>query len=107
MKSIKSRLSDFTETPSNIDGLLDQGGNNLFRIDKTYVNGNTDQKRAVIGSMFPENLIIDGFVFQTARVNEVARFIYSLGEAFIENKTGQKCEIAPLSCIVTLQGFKP
>jgi hypothetical protein len=55
-----------------------------------YEKGNMQQKRAVIGSMYSENSMFDGFLVRTARVNEVVRLIFNLGEAFRGNKK-DKC----------------
>lgn len=41
-----------------------------------YNTGTIEQKRQVIGSMFPEKLIFDGTSLRTTRVNEAAQFIY-------------------------------
>jgi site-specific DNA recombinase len=72
-----------------------------------YENGNIDQKKTVIRSMYPEKLTFDGFLVRTARVNEVARLIFNMDAAFRGNKKGQKSEFSPLSCEVTPSGFKP
>jgi site-specific DNA recombinase len=68
-----------------------------------FFNRHHDRK-AGIGSMYPENLTFDGFLVRTARVNEVARLIFNIDEAFRGNKKGQKSENTPLSCLVTPSG---
>ena len=107
MDKIEAKLSNFSEIPRNIDGLLGQGVNRLFRIDQLYEQGSPEQKNVIIGSMFPEKLTFDGTLLRTARVNEVARMIFRLEEGFSGNKKGQKSDFTPLSCVVTLSGFKP
>jgi hypothetical protein len=57
--------------------------------------------------MSPEKLTFDGTLLRTARVNEVARIIFTLDAGFSGNKKGQKSKNSPLSCVVTLSGFKP
>jgi hypothetical protein len=57
--------------------------------------------------MFPEKLTFDGILVRTGRVNEAARMLYGLDEGFSGNKKGQKSDFTPLSCVVTLSGFKP
>jgi hypothetical protein len=49
----------------------------------------------------------DGSGFQTTRLNEGARLIYTLNAGLSENKNGQSEEISTLSNSVTLSGFKP
>jgi site-specific DNA recombinase len=85
---------------------LGQGVNTLFRIDRLYEEGSPQKKNAIIGSMYPEKLTCDGFLLRTARVNEVARLIYTLDEGFSENEKGQKSEFSLLSCEVTPSGFE-
>jgi site-specific DNA recombinase len=100
------QLSNCADTSINIDKLLGQGVNTLFRIDRLYEEGNPDKKNAIIGSMFPEKLTFDGFLLRTARVNEVARLIYRMDAGFSENKKGQKSDFSLLSCQVTPSGFE-
>jgi len=104
LERLEAKLSVFSDTTTNIDKLLDQGVANLFRLDQIYEKGNMQQKKAVIGSMYPEKLTFDGFLVRTARVNEVARLIFNMDAAFRGNKKGQKSENTPLSCLVTPSG---
>lgn len=104
---LEASLLNCNDTPLNIDKLLGQGVNTLFRIDRLYEEGSPEKKNAIIGSMFPEKLTFDGFLLRTARVNEVARLIYRMDVGFSENKKGQKSDFSLLSCEVTPQGFKP
>jgi site-specific DNA recombinase len=103
---LETKLADSNEAPTNIDKLLGQGVNTLFRIDRLYEEGSQERKNAIIGSMYPEKLTFDGFVLRTARVNEVARLIYTLDEGFSGNKKGQKSSFSLLSCEVTPSGFE-
>lgn len=53
---------------------------NLCRLDILYEQGKIKQKRQIVGSIFPEKLIFDGFQYRTPRLNETVRLIYTLGE---------------------------
>lgn len=44
---------------------------------------------AIIGSIYPEKLVFDGFHYRTARLNEAVELIYSMGKGFSENENGQ------------------
>jgi len=72
--------------------------------DQLYKNGGPDQKRMVIGSIFPKNLTFDGFVVRTGLVSEIARILFSGGAGLAENNTGQKEGNSLLSCEVTRIG---
>lgn len=47
--------------PVDFDGLLNTGLKNLMNIERLYKKGDIVKKREIIGSMYPENLTIDGF----------------------------------------------
>ena len=66
------------------------GLKNLFRLDSVYEKGDTEKKREVISSMYPDKLIFDGDRLQTPRVNESARLIYSLDAGLDKNKKRTK-----------------
>lgn len=106
IERLEAKISHCTDTPMNIDKLLGQGVNTLFRIDRLYEEGSPEKKNVIIGSMFAEKLTSDGFLLRTARVNEVARLIYRLDAGFSGNKKGQKSDFSLLSCEVTPSGFK-
>jgi len=55
LERLEAKLSVFSDTTTYIDKLLDQGVANLFRLDQIYEKGNMQQKKAVIGSMYPKN----------------------------------------------------
>jgi site-specific DNA recombinase len=65
------------------------------------------QKREIIGSIYPEKLIFDGFKYRTARLNEAIELIYSLDKGFSQNKNGQTESIFDLSTLVPRTGFEP
>jgi len=69
-----------------------------------YKNADTEKKRQIIGSMYPEKLTFDGFAFRTARTNEAAHLIYTPGAGFGENEKGQSGNIPALSSQVALAG---
>src|SRR5690349_7939307 len=72
-----------------------------------YVSGNTEQKRAVIGSIFPEKFRIENYCVRTARMNEVVNLLYKLDARLGGNKNGKKLEKTGLSGEVARRGFEP
>ena len=91
----------------DINGLLDKGVKNLLRLEYLYETADTEKKRDIISSMYPEKLTFDGFTLRTTRINEVIRIIYSMGEGFSENKNRTNRNKSNLSCNVGLLGFEP
>ena len=65
---------------------MKKGINNLLKLDFIYENGDTEKKREIISSMYPEKMTFDGFSVRTIRINEVARLLYSIDVGFSENK---------------------
>jgi hypothetical protein len=47
------------------------------------------RKRKIIGSIFPEKLVFDGFTCRTARMNEATELIFNVDKAFRKIKTGE------------------
>ena len=73
----------------DFNGLLSKGLNNLLKLDYLYESADSENKRDIISSMYPEKLISDGFTLRTCRINDVIRLIYNVGEALAKIKTGQ------------------
>ena len=78
---------------------LEQAYGLLSNIDTAYQENDIQWKQDFIGSMFPEKLEFTGSGFRTARVNEVARLIYSLGAAFTEVGAIEKAAFPPLGLV--------
>jgi site-specific DNA recombinase len=79
-------LASIVQPQTNIDQLVERGVSNVLYVSQIFEKVTPEQKKSVVGSMYPENLTFDGFLVRTARVNEAARLIYELGVGFSENK---------------------
>ena len=101
------KLANSAQTPVDFDGLLNTGLQNLMNLERLYKNGDMVKKREIIGSIYPENLTIDGFGVRTARLNEAVSLIYSLGAGSRGQKNRTRGKKSVLSCEVTPSGFKP
>lgn len=104
---LESRLFTASSGDTDIEGLLRKAIENLSRLEQLWEEAIAERKRLIIGSIFPEKLVFDGNTFQTARLNEGVRLIYTLNEGFSGNEKGQKTDISALSSSVTRIGFKP
>ncbi len=104
---LEGKALDLNRGNTSISTLLDKALNNLSRLDKLYDDADTNRKREIIGSMYPEKLTFDGLSYRTSRLNEAVELIYKLGEGFSENEKGQICKKADLSLLVGLPGFEP
>ena len=72
-----------------------------------YVKSDTKKKRQIIGSMYPEKLVFDGFHYRTVRLNPAVELKYRLGNGFSENETGEIAPKSDFSCFVDPYGFEP
>ena len=106
-KRLEAKVNASIDDQVDIKALLDKGVNNLLKLDYLYETADTEKKRDIISSMYPEKLTFDGFSLWTTRINEVIRIIYSMGEGFSENKNRTNGNKSSLSCKVGLLGFEP
>jgi site-specific DNA recombinase len=104
---LEARLNEIKEDKTDIKALVDQAVDYLGKLDKIYQEGPIIKKRQLIGSIFPEKLTFDGEVYRTTRLNEAVQLIYSLDEAFRENKNGTSDIFFDLSRKVAQPGFEP
>ena len=79
----------------------------LSCLDTLYEHGDNKSKREIIGSIYPEKLVFDGFQYRTTRLNEAVELIYSMDKGFSKNKNGQTESKIDLSTLVTRPGFEP
>jgi hypothetical protein len=76
-------------------------------LDTIYEKGSIEEKRQVIGSIYPGKLGFDGAHLRTTRINEAVRIIYTLDKAFGENKNRTNGKFSNLSCQVGAARFEP
>jgi site-specific DNA recombinase len=106
LEKLKAKLSATDYARIDFSSLLCDGLKNLFRLDSVYEKGDTEKKRQVISSMYPENLTFDGNNFRTARLNEAVQLIYALDKGLDENKKGQNGTFSTLSSQVGTTRFE-
>ncbi|MCW3093803.1 MAG: site-specific recombinase [Ferruginibacter sp.] len=98
---LESRLIELSKQTNNIEFLLSKAISTLSCLDTLYENADNKSKRNIIGSIYPEKLVFDGFHYRTARLNEAVALIYSLDKGFSEKKSGQIESKIDLSTLVT------
>ncbi len=92
---------------ANIDELLDQGIDNLMKLDDGIKKGELFDQRTLISAIYPENFTFDGHGVRTGRLNTVVHLIYLINKELSENKKGQIKNKFDLSCEVGVAGFEP
>jgi hypothetical protein len=98
---------ELSKQSSNIEPLLNKAVMKLSSLDELYEKADNKDKREIIGSIYPEKLVFDGFHYRTARLNEAVELIYKLGEGFRENENGQTESDFDLSTVVPGIGIEP
>jgi site-specific DNA recombinase len=71
MVKLKEQLSDLESKETNYTRYLNSGINLLQKLRSYYEAASVPNKQKLIGSIFPENLIIENGKCRTARENEV------------------------------------
>ena len=78
---LESKLIELSKKSSNIEPLLNKAIATLS-LDDLYEKADNKAKREIIGSIYPEKLVFDGFHYRIARLNEAVELTYSLGKGF-------------------------
>jgi site-specific DNA recombinase len=108
MQALEVKLVEASsKSVMSIQMLLHKGIQTLTELDVLYTKADTKKKRQIIGSIFPEKFVFDGFQYRTARLNSVASLIFKLGEGFSENKKGEIVSKNDFSSLVDPYGFEP
>ncbi len=76
IEKLERELGKISNRNKEIDSLLEYGLNKLSGLGSRYVEGTVKERREILSSIFPENIVFDGEVYRTPRVNAVAILIY-------------------------------
>lgn len=61
----------------------------LTNLPKTYLNADSEGKRRLISSIYPQKLTFDGTQYRTVRMNEAVRVLGTLKAVFEGKKRGK------------------
>lgn len=76
IEKLEAELGNLSDKHKEINFLLEKGLKKLLGLDLRYVNGTVEEKREIVSSMFPENLVFDGVQHRTPRLNSAVVLIY-------------------------------
>ena len=79
----------------------------VANIDRRYENGDIEEKRLIVSSMFPDFLEFDGSQHRTPRLNSAIAFIYQNTSKLKRKKNGTSLSFLDLSQEVIPLGFEP
>jgi site-specific DNA recombinase len=86
---IEGKLVELSSKSSGIGLLLDKALKNMTKLPEIYQNADSQGKRHIISSMYPENLTFDGELHRTTRVNEAIRVFDSVRAVFEAKNKGK------------------
>ena len=86
---LEGKLMNAPSQERGLAPLLSQAAKNLSIIRERYQRADINEKRIMISSMYPENLIFDGSQHRTIRMNEAIRVFDSLKGVFDSKKKGK------------------
>lgn len=104
---LEIQLHELTKTRPDIKKDVLKAIENLSRLPECYQGLNSDHKRRLIGSIFPQKFTFDGDSFRTARLNQAVELIFNVGKHFRQKKSGQNSLKTDLSTVVNRIGFEP
>ena len=108
LEELEEKLLAMKSNPENeIEKKLALALNAVTNIADRYKSANLIDKRAIVGSIFPEKLVFDGTVFRTAKINSFAKYIFLIKREIGGKKRGDQNLKNFNPRLVTSTGFKP
>ena len=103
----EQKLNEIRNIKAGMKKSLERGVGILSNIGRIYKNADLTDKRKIISSIFPENLVFDGEKCRTPRINEVLRLILLIDKENPQTKSGQISEFLDMSAQVENKGVEP
>ena len=94
---LERRLNDLATVGTEIKDLVASALKKVANIDRRYENGDIEEKRIILGSMFPDFLEFDGTKHRTPRLNSAIALIYQSNNKLQEQKSGTNLSFFDLS----------
>src|SRR5690606_36712556 len=107
IEDLETKLNDLAVVGTEIKDLVASALKKVANIDRRYENGDIEEKREIIGSMFPDFLEFDGTQQRTARLNSAIAIIYQSNSKLQGEKNGTNLLFSDLSQSVIPLGLEP
>ncbi len=104
---LERRLGTLSHQDKSIDELLNKGISRIANLDIAYEKGSVEEKRNIVGSIFPEKLIFDGHAYRTQRINSALELIGMISSGLEGQKKGTSHCFSDLSLEVIPLGLEP
>ena len=93
-------LSTLAGKKSNLKPQIESALSAVNQLDGIYKLCNTEGKREIISSIFPDKLVYEGDIYRTSRINSVIECIYTVNQSLRKTKKSDfsalSYEVAPL-----------
>jgi site-specific DNA recombinase len=86
VSSLERQITQLPHDTKTVEGIVQRSLASLMQLGERFENGTIKEKREIVGSIFPENLIFNGEYYRTTRINEAVRQIYLIERELGENK---------------------
>lgn len=80
LNRLERKLNTIINDTEEVEGLLNEGIEQLLKLNQGYKKGNLRDIRGLIGRIYPDNLTYDGYQLRTGRTNEVVHSIYLINK---------------------------
>jgi site-specific DNA recombinase len=104
---LEAMLTVKNTTITNVEPLLNKAISQISQLATLYNEGTTENKRKIIGSIFPEKLTFENNQVRTTRINEGLRLMLLFYKGLDGKKKGTNQQKSDLSQYVNAEGFEP
>ena len=104
---LERKLFSTTNKEPDLSPMWEKAISNLSNIDLAYKDGTVEEKRQIVGSMFPGKVVFDGTRHRTTRINEAVRIISLIDSSLKGKKNGTSLDFSNLSQEVIPLGLEP
>ena len=105
--ALRTRIAELKQAESGFATYAKFGFSLLSNLDHYYSHANIENRKKMLGLIFPEKLVFSNDTFQTMQPNEIVTLLCSVGKGFSNPKNKKSSNNAAQSCVVTELGFKP
>ena len=104
---LEGKLLDLSGKNEGIENILFKALSNVARLPELYQCADSERKREIVSSMFPEKLIFDGEQHRTLRVNQAICVFDSVKAVFEQKNDRKSVSKLHLRSKVTREGVEP
>ncbi len=105
-EELKSQETELKDIKNTIE-IYEKGIEKIASIEKQYIHSTLEDKRKIIGSIFPKKFQFENQKVRTADLNPILLKITSINKGLALKNKKDKSKNIDLSCMVGDEGFEP